>query len=417
MGKYKLIDLFAGAGGITTGFHWAGFETVFANEYDAAIAESYRFNYPDTPLMVDDIRNLDFEKIKKDLNLKTGEIDVIAGGPPCQGFSMANRKRIENDKRNLLFLEFVRAVDVFRPKCFLIENVMGMKSESVAIANKNISVDDSIASFFKDLGYQISFKSFKSEEHGVPQIRRRVIIVGTCIPEKQEGLRNGTYGSPQKTHQSKKESLDAPHQTTIFDKAAPEYKAPVTVWEAISDLPVLHAGEGEDTTTYRSKSKNEYQGFLRGGIKKIQNHRSTPHSQEVLERIGYIGQGDNFHQLPERLRTKSVHSGAYGRLVAGGLSPTITTRFDTPSTGRVIHPFQDRTLTVREAARIQSFPDSYIFTGTRTSQGKQVGNAVPPLVAKAIAEMFIKDFLVKDSHASSTEHKPTADSKMLGVCH
>jgi DNA (cytosine-5)-methyltransferase 1 len=171
-------------------------------------------------------------------------------------------------------------------------------------------------------------------------------------------------------------------------------KYPTTVWEAISDLPQFEDGEGEDEMSYFTKPKNSYQILMREKSKSVLNHKSTPHSSDVIKRMKLVGQGENFMSLPEELRTKSVHSGAYGRLIADYLTPTITTRFDTPSTGRVIHPFSNRTLTVREAARLQSFPDHFQFVGTRTSQGKQVGNAVPPLVAKSIAEMFIKDFLL-----------------------
>lgn len=414
MGNYKLIDLFAGAGGITTGFHWAGFETVFANEYDPAIANSYKYNYPNVDLIVEDVRNIDFDKIKKDKGIKNGDIDVIAGGPPCQGFSMANRKRIEDDKRNLLFLEFVRAVKCFEPKCFLIENVMGMKAESIAIGEKNATVQESMATYFNDIGYQIAFKSFKAEEHGVPQIRRRVIIIGTKLEHKFEDLKTGEIGLLKKRHKAKNSKTNDKSDVQNADSNFP-LPEPNSVWDAISDLPILNAGQGAEINNYRTKPNNDYQKFLRKNSDKTYNHISTPHSEKVLERISYIKQGDNFNQLPDELKTKSVHSGAYGRLVAKSLSPTITTRFDTPSTGRVIHPFQNRTLTVREASRLQSFPDSYIFVGTRTSQGKQVGNAVPPLVAKAIAEMFITDFL-KNNRDDRTNSKSETSKKMSRVC-
>jgi DNA (cytosine-5)-methyltransferase 1 len=414
MSKYKLIDLFAGAGGITTGFHWAGFETVLANEYDISIANSYKHNYPNVDLIVDDIRNIDFDKIKEEKGIKKGEIDVIAGGPPCQGFSMANRKRIEDDTRNLLFLEFVRAVKCFEPKCFLIENVMGMKAENISIGKKSVSVQDSMAEYFNEIGYQISFKSFKAEEHGVPQIRRRVIIIGTKLQNKFKDLKSGKIGKLNKLHKPKNSKLSDEKQLQMFGSENVLLE-PNNVWDAISDFPKLDAGEGFEIDDYSTKPSNKYQKFLRVNANKLHNHVSTPHSEKVLERISHIKQGDNFNQLPEDLKTKSVHSGAYGRLVANSLSPTITTRFDTPSTGRVIHPYQNRTITVREAARLQSFPDSFVFVGTRTSQGKQVGNAVPPLVAKAIAEMFITDFLENNKNGRK-KNKPITSKEMSRVC-
>jgi DNA (cytosine-5)-methyltransferase 1 len=395
MKKHKLIDLFSGVGGISAGFHWAGFTTVLANEFDKEIGEAYKMNFPDTMTIIEDVRKINFVEIMNDLKIKKGEIDVVAGGPPCQGFSMANRKRIEQDERNLLFLEFVRAVKVFQPKCFLIENVVGMTAEKVAIKSSEKNVVDSMTEFFHEIGYQISFKSFKSEEHGVPQIRRRVIVIGTRLENKFDDLKYLRIGNLKKEFLSKEDLIrvkDIQH-TLFFDEIETGIKYPTTVWEAISDLPQIEAGQGEEKMKYVTKPKNEYQKFLRQNSKAVFNHFSTPHSDDVIERIKLIKQGENFNHLPLALQTKSVHSGAFGRLVADSLSPTITTRFDTPSTGRVIHPFLNRTLTVREAARIQSFPDDFKFNGSRTSQGKQVGNAVPPLVAKKIAEMFIKDFL------------------------
>jgi DNA (cytosine-5)-methyltransferase 1 len=395
MKKYKLIDLFSGVGGISTGFHWAGFTTVLANEFDKEIGEAYKANFPETNTIIEDVRKINFIQVMKDLNIKKGEIDVIAGGPPCQGFSMANRKRIEQDDRNLLFLEFVRAVKIFQPKCFLIENVVGMTAEKVAIKSSEKNVVDSMTEFFHDIGYQISFKSFKAEEHGVPQIRRRVIVIGTRLENKFDDLKYLRIGNLKKEFLSKEDLSrvkDIQH-TLFFDEINTGIKYPTTVWEAISDLPQIESGEGEAKMKYLSKPKNEYQKFLRQNSNAVYNHFCTPHSKDVIERIKLIKQGENFNHLPIDLQTKSVHSGAFGRLVADSLSPTITTRFDTPSTGRVIHPYLNRTLTVREAARIQSFPDDFKFLGSRTSQGKQVGNAVPPLVAKKIAEMFIRDFL------------------------
>ena len=393
--KYKLIDLFSGVGGISQGFHWAGFETVFANEYDESIGNAYKANFPETDMIIEDVRKVDFKEIMESKGLKKGDVDVIAGGPPCQGFSMANRKRIEEDERNLLFLEFVRAVKTFQPKCFLIENVMGMTTGKVAIKSKERTVIDSMMTYFEELGYRIVFKSFKSEEHGVPQMRRRVIVIGTNIEEKFDDMKFSRIGNVKKEYLSKEQmKKNKEISNTLFDEeTSSDLKYPTTVWEALSDLPQLNDGEGEDEMKYSSRAKNEYQKLMRLQSQKVMNHKSTPHSEDVLTRIKLVKQGENFKVLPEHLKTKSVHSGAYGRLEADSITPTITTRFDTPSTGRVIHPFSNRTITVREAARLQSFPDHFKFIGTRTSQGKQVGNAVPPLVAKKIGEMFIKDFL------------------------
>lgn len=392
MKKFTSIDLFAGVGGLSLGLKNAGFEILFANEFDPEAGASFQQNFPNANVVIDDIRKIDLEKLSSQFSVKK-DVDLIVGGPPCQGFSMANRKRIENDERNLLFLEFVRFVNYFQPKCFLIENVLGMKSENVNQDSNESKVMDSMREYFHDLGYAISFKTFKSEEHGVPQIRRRVIVIGTRIEAKKHVLLSGEIGNLEKIYYSKDElSLQNKNnpQNSLFDFEA-QFLSPPTVWEALSDLPRLKAGE--ISTEYLTDPQNAYQKLMRAGDAPLMNHIATPHSSDVVKRIKLIKPGQNFQSLPDELKTKSHHSGAWGRLEKSSLCPTITTRFDTPSTGRVIHPIDDRTLSVREAARIQSFPDNFTFEGSRTSQGKQVGNSVPPLVAQSIGKMFIKDFL------------------------
>jgi len=392
MKKYYSIDLFAGVGGISLGLEWAGFTTLFANEFDPSIGEAFQKNFPATNILIDDIRNINLKKLSDQFSVKK-DVDLIVGGPPCQGFSMANRKRIEDDERNMLFLEYVRFVKYYQPKCFVIENVMGMNSEVINTGTLEDKVSEAMRSYFDDLGYAISFKMFKAEEHGVPQMRRRVIVIGTRLKNKKEELIAGKIGNLSKEYLSREDLLRQTQnesQISLFDDEILHHD-PITVWDAISDLPRLKAGQFTDV--YENKPTNDYQKFMRKGSRILENHSATPHADDVVTRIKLIKQGMNFESLPEELKTKSHHSGAWGRLEKNSLSPTITTRFDTPSTGRVIHPVDHRTITVREAARIQSFPDNFIFTGTRTSQGKQVGNSVPPLVAEAIGKMIIKDFL------------------------
>ncbi|CAN1504446.1 Dcm Site-specific DNA methylase [Burkholderiaceae bacterium] len=392
MKKFTSIDLFAGVGGLSLGLKNAGFEILFANEFDLEAGTSFQKNFPDANVVIDDIRKIDLKKLSSQFSVKK-DVDLIVGGPPCQGFSMANRKRIENDERNLLFLEFVRFVNFFQPKCFLIENVLGMKSENVNQDSNESKVMESMREYFHDLGYAISFKTFKSEEHGVPQIRRRVIVIGTRLESKKQQLLSGELGNLEKICYSKDELSQQNNdiiQNSLFDFET-KFLSPPTVWCALSDLPRLEAGES--AYEYLCAPQNEYQKIMREGKGLLLNHSATPHSSDVVKRIKLIQPGQNFQSLPEELKTKSHHSGAWGRLEKNSLCPTITTRFDTPSTGRVIHPIDNRTLSVREAARIQSFPDSFKFEGSRSSQGKQVGNSVPPLVAQSIGKMFIRDFL------------------------
>lgn len=389
--KFISIDLFSGAGGLTSGLNESGFQTILASDFDKQISDTFQKNFKNVKFLCEDIKRINFLDIKKEMGLKNNELDLIVGGPPCQGFSMANRKRIEDDPRNLLFRNFYNAVKILKPKCFLIENVTGLQSEDIALRTKQQPTTHAIANYFKSIDYEIKFLTFRSEEFGIPQFRRRVLIIGTNISKKKELLKLGQIGNLEGKYKSY-ESLknENYNQSELFSNPKPN---PFSVWDALSDLPKIKAGENADGKEYFSEPKNGYQKKMRKYSSKVYNHSATPHDKIALERIKLIKQGQNFRDLPKNLQTKSVHSGAWGRLEANGLAPTITTRFDTPSVGRVIHPYQDRTLTVREAARIQSFPDNFIFYGNRTSQGIQVGNSVPPLVGKAIGKMFIKQFL------------------------
>lgn len=362
--KLKIIDLFAGVGGISIGFQKAGFEVVVANEYKSDIANTYIKNHPATRMIVEDIT-----KIKSsDLVKKAERIDVIVGGPPCQGFSMAGRRirndgAFLNDPRNELFKEFLRIVGDIKPKVFVMENVAAMLNMHGG------TVKNEIIRLFKKIGYETEVRVLLAAEYGVPQLRKRAVFIGNRI-----GVDPGMF-FPEKTHGKNKPYL--------------------SVWDAISDLPVIKAGTGEFETDYTINAKlTDYQKERRGKSTKVYNHQATNHDARIIELLKTIKPGQGRVHIPKELQTKSVHSGAFGRLEKDKPAYTITTRFDTPSVGRITHPVSHRALTPREAARIQSFDDNFVFYGSKGSIGIQIGNAVPPLLAKAIA-LKIKEVFKK----------------------
>ncbi|MCH4551977.1 DNA (cytosine-5-)-methyltransferase [Aestuariibaculum lutulentum] len=370
--KFSVLDLFAGAGGLSNGFEKAGFDIVAAVEYDKRIEKTYLYNHPNTKLIVDDIRNVSgSEKDKRSeisieniFKQKSAECDVIIGGPPCQGFSMAgNRIRKDfkffNDKRNYLFLEYYRMVKDLNPKFFVIENVPGILNYN------NGSVKREIIEKFEALGYNVTSKVLSANEFGVPQLRKRAFFIGNRLGLNSEEL----FPEPQKNP-----------------------KKFISAWEAIGDLPELEPGEGNEkisTKNYKERFSN-YQINMRSSNGYIFNHVSSKPTPKTIEILKLIKEGQGIKDLPREYHTKSIHSGAYGRIDRTKPSYTITTRINTPSVGRITHPLKNRTITPREAARIQSFDDSYRFFGNITSLGIQIGNAVPPLLAKAIAEKLKK---------------------------
>lgn len=344
----KTIDLFSGVGGLSLGFELAGFTNSLAIEYDPRIAMGYRENFKDSNVIVDDINNIDLNKM---LSKLSGDDYVLIGGPPCQGFSQKGKRNGLNDERNFMFLKYVEAVEYLNPRAFLIENVPGL------LTVENGYFLNEIAKRLQNLGYLISHQVLDAVDYGVPQNRKRAFIVGVKNNER-------IFKWPEKVSPT------------------------VNVEESLSDLPILKSGEGNCEMEYRTPPMSEYQSLMRRNSNVVWNHISTKHSNIVLERLNLIPEDGGRKDLPAEHLTKSIFSGTWCRLSKTGVSRTITTRFDTPSSGMFTLPNQNRCLTVREAARLQSFPDNFIFTGTKSTQMLQVGNAVPPLLSYAVAKQI-----------------------------
>lgn len=344
----NVLDLFCGAGGMSLGFEMAGFKIVGGVDFDEYALKTHEKNFSDGINIHGDISKISDEEAKE---VFPDSIDVIIGGPPCQGFSVANKWDTEEEKKhnNQLFYEFVRFVEIFKPKIFVIENVRGIltKDNGYALSEIERIVDK--------LGYNVKARVLDSSQYGVPQKRMRAFIVGT----------------------RKELNIDFD-----FDKIEKIEEVP-NVYDAISDY---YAVEHEEVKTeHKSKPKTSFQKMMRkNNSSKIYNHDVRYPMDKVVERIRYVPQGGNWRDVPPELwdtQRNNRHSSAYRRL--NEKEPSITI-----DTGHMnyFHPIFDRVPTVRESARIQSFPDDFVFTGNKGAQFRQVGNAVPPLLAKQIAK-------------------------------
>ena len=362
--NYTAIDLFSGAGGLSEGFKQAGFHILAANDFDQYSAETFRATHKDTKFVDGPIQGITAQQFLKAAGIKKGELFCLIGGPPCQAFSVYNHQRGMHDERSGLFREYLRIVEGVSPEWVIMENVTGMTSVADGQAIEEIR------NGLKSLGYgSFEFRQLKAEEHGVPQERRRLFFIanrsGVTIP----------WPEP---------SNDGEH--IPFN----------SVEDAIFDLPPIGNGEGKPEQKYPQKKKlTSYQQEMRNGGTTVYNHVAPRLSETNLERMKYIPQGGSWRDIPHHLlpagmqkAKRSDHTKRYGRLHPKGLSSTILTKCDI-HWGAYIHPLYDRTITVREAARFQSFPDSFIFQGPRTEQYRQVGNAVPPLLGKAVAEALV----------------------------
>jgi DNA (cytosine-5)-methyltransferase 1 len=373
----KVIDLFAGCGGLSLGFLKGGFTVEKAVEFDPVIANTYKMNHPNIDLIVDDIKNVDISKV-----FKRGEADVIVGGPPCQGFSMAGariRQGFIGDPRNYLFKHYFNIVKVVKPKVFVMENVKGL------LTMENGKIIEEIKRIFRDPKmldgnpYHLFDRIIRTTDFGIPQKRERLIIIGTT-------LKRGYLGSALK--EGYFEILWERTRNDILSKF-PSFFDSVTIYDAIGNLPVVT----KDGLINNPAPQTEYEKYISCESKTIENHLQSKHSKRAVERMKRVSNGENYNALDEKIN--SVHSGSYGRLCWDEQAATITTRFDTPAGGRFIHPVENRTLSPREAARIQSFPDDFVFSGDKRSISRQIGNAVPPKVSFFLARL-VKNILAEE---------------------
>lgn len=380
------LDLFAGAGGLSTGLELSGFKCLYANEISPIYAQTLASSHPNAFVETGTIRAVDAGNVRRALQIAKGELHLLAGGPPCQGFSVNAPVRSTDDERNHLFRDYLRFVEEFQPRTILIENVPGMIS-----FEKGQTVTEILDSL-RGLGYRATIRILYAPHYGVPQMRWRAIILGNRFgidPALMYPVpTHRAVGRANFTTRHRNQALTLP-----FDRAnAHALRAHVSVWEAIGDLPEIANGGGQDKCSYGSPAHTEYQRDARLGAAALTNHRCAGLGKANLVRLPHIPQGGSWRDIPfdllptgmKRAR-RSDHTKRYGRLHPDEVGSTILTKCD-PHWGTYIHPYQDRVLSVREAARLQSFPDKVEFQGSLTEQYEQVGNAVPPIFAKAIGE-------------------------------
>lgn len=375
----RTIDLFCGAGGITEGFRQAGYISLYGNDVMPEAIETFQLNHPEAIADCRPIEAVDPQEIRESLGLQPGELDVLVGGPPCQGFSINAPERFLEDPRNKLFRHYERFLEEFLPKTFVFENVPGLLSLGDG------KVFRQIMKIFTGLGYNVTAKILFAAHYGVPQERWRLILLGSRFAEVQH---------PLPTHYAVGRANFRGGGTMTFQLGAADKEKLlpyVSVGEAIGDLPRLEMGEGSEVVTYDASAKSAYAKMMRNGGEFTYNHFAAKLSKQNAERMKHVKPGGSWRDIPHELLPKGMqrarktdHTKRYGRLHNDGLSGTMLTKCD-PHWGTVFLPDQDRTLTVREAARFQSFPDTYKFVGSRVSQYEQVGNAVPVLMARAIA--------------------------------
>lgn len=340
--KPTVIDLFCGCGGLSYGFIEAGYEVVLGIDHWKDAVETFKFNHKNSIGLVADLFNETPQIISKKTGIKN--VDLIIGGPPCQGFSIAG-KRIVDDERNKLYKSFVNFVNYFQPKAFMLENVPNIVSMSNGIVKDNIIKD------FEGLGYKVVYKVLMASEFGVPQNRKRAFFVGI------KGDKEFIFPNPKITKL-------------------------LTSKEAISDLPENSIVDGDE---YPIKPKSEYQELLRENSKGLYNHQITEHKEQTIDIISMVPDGGNYKNLPVELHQTRKVNIAWTRLNSEKPSFTIDTGHN-----HHFHYKFNRVPTARESARLQSFPDNFIFKSGKTSQLKQIGNAVPPLLTKILAENLLK---------------------------
>ena len=391
---YKVLDTFAGAGGFSLGFQQAGFRVIGAIERDEWAADTFRYNHPAATTLVGDIQSFSSPVLSSMFPVERRP-DVVLGGPPCQGYSVCRRHAGDpRDPRNTLFSEFVRMADVFEPFLMVMENVPNITK---AMTSKKQRVIDVIVGEMRTRGFHVYYDVLQATDFGVPQIRRRLFVVASRVALKTP--------FPKPTH-----SLANDNTQSLF---ASNLEPCPSLWNAISDLPGIDAGQGAEEMPYADPPENEYQRELRMGSQAVFNHKAMNHSLRIVTRFRAMKWGESVSDIADHLKPYARNSNG----VVSGRTYDQNSRRMHPNKpchtipasfyANFVHPFRDRNFTAREGARLQSFPDMYVFKGKPTvvshkllareeryeelflCQYNQIGNAVPPLLAKALAQNLL----------------------------
>lgn len=349
-----ILDLFCGCGGFSKGFENAGFNVLLGIDIWKDATVTYKSNFPNAIVLNEDIASVTGKRILSELNVLSDDIDVIIGGPPCQGFSLSGKRMLE-DPRNQLYKSFVDIVNKIKPKVFVMENVPGL------VRLFNGKVKEEVINDFSLLGYDVQMQLLSADNYGVPQQRKRIFFVGI---HKEKIKKTNHFVFPPATHGTTENLLPS-----------------ITCKEAISDLDfVLDDLALSEIIAYGMDSRSNYQTLMRAGCNNLYNHSITVHKERTKEIISLVPDGGNYKDLPEELwGTRKVNI-AWTRMNSNKPCFTIDTGHN-----HHFHYKANRVPSVRESARIQSFPDDFRFIGIKTSQLRQVGNAVPPILAQAIA--------------------------------
>jgi DNA (cytosine-5)-methyltransferase 1 len=376
--RIPFVDLFCGAGGLSVGFEGAGFDPLFANDNDANAAETYALNHPACQVSSANVEDITADLIQEQAGSR--HIPLVVGGPNCQGVSLRG-KRDPADPKNAMFFHFHRLIGDLQPDWFVMENVPGLLHR-----HNNELVTDIFRSF-NELGYNCGGEVLLAADYGVPQLRYRFIMIGNRV--------GAPIAFPRATHRHTLQFTDR-NQPELFGEAD-DRPVWVSVSDAIADLPVIPNGGGAEVMPYPPAGPNlsEYQLLMRGTSDRVFNHVAHRSSDNNIDLIRHIPPGKNWKSIPPSLRPKRFdfvalkdHTTTYGRLHPEMPARTITTYFNNISSGAFTHPAQERGISVREGARLQSFPDEFRFVGPLAKQYRQVGNAVPCLLAFFVAEVI-----------------------------
>ncbi len=416
---YSVLDTFAGAGGFSLGFQLAGAKIIGAIEMDSWACKTFQFNHPDATVMQGDITAMTDNQIIDAFG--NPRPDILLGGPPCQGYSICNKNNGDHkDPRNSLFEEFIRVGRLLKPKVIIMENVPNLIKAHTLSQELVINI---ITSELRSLGYHVDYRILEATDYGIPQIRKRLFVIAST-----SRLINPF---PEKTHTT----------TSIPDLFKAQLEKCPTLWDALSDLPEIDACGGAEECDYSKPPQNEYQRLLRNESNKLFNHKAMNHSKRLVERFASMNWGDSTCDVPDHLRPIKRNSTEFSekaydqnnrRMHPDRQCHTVPASFY----ANFVHPYMNRNFTAREGARIQSFPDWYVFKGKPTvvshkllqregrleekhlCQYNQIGNAVPPLLAKAIADNILKqlnDEYVRSRQQSRTKRESSNQIQRCGI--